>query len=98
MDWPYVDPAAAEEREALVRDVGARGRFQDVARARAPEAERAPRGGHIVECSGAVRGQMVLEPLPVARPVHAAGDDAEDAVVEPHDGQVGLEAAVLVED
>ena len=40
---------------------------------------------------------MVLEPLPVARTIQPTRDDTEEVVAEPHDRQVGLEAAVSVE-
>src|SRR5439155_14006098 len=84
--------------EAFMRDVRARDRREDVARTRSPEPERAPRGRDVVQCSGAVRREVVLEPLAVAWPVEAARDDAEEVVAKPHDRQVGLEAAVLVEE
>src|SRR5262245_40960718 len=96
-DRSDLDPAAAREREAFVRDIGARGRFEDVARTRSPQPECAPGRGHVIERGGAVLWKMVLEPLPVARTVQTAGDDAEEVLAEPHDREVCLEAAVMVE-
>ena len=68
-------------------------RGEDVARARPPEAERRPRGREVGELRRAVRREVVGEPLVVRHPVRAAGDDAEVLVAEPHDREVGLEAA-----
>ena len=70
---------------------------EDVARARPPEPDRRPRGGHVDERGGAVSGQLVDEQLAVGHAVGAAGDDAELLVVQAHDREVGLEAAARAE-
>ena len=91
----HLDRAAGGEREALVREVVAREARRDVARARAPEAERAPARGEVDDLRAAGAG-VVGVPLEVRHAVGAAGDDAEVLVAEAHDGQVGAEAAVGV--
>ena len=95
---PDLDRAAAREREALVRDVVAGDAREDVARARAPQPERAPRARLVADLRRAVLGEVVLEPLQVGHPVRAAGDDAEHVVGQAHDRQVGLEAAARGQD
>ena len=66
---------------------------QDVARPRAPEPDRRPGGRHVDERGGAVRRQPVREQLAVGHAVGAAGDDPELVLAQPHDREVGLEAA-----
>ena len=65
-----------------------------MSRARGPQS---PRVHHaevsIGELCGAVAGQVVAEPLAVGHAVRAARDDPELLVAEPHDREVGLEAA-----
>ena len=60
-----LDRPAAAEAEALVGDVVAGHRAQDVTRARPPEAERRPGGGQVGDLGGAVLRQAVGEPLAV---------------------------------
>ena len=71
---------------------------QDVAGPRAPQAERRPAGRDVGELRAPVGRQVVGEPLLVGRAVRAAGDDAEELLAEPHDREVGLEAAARRED
>ena len=85
------DVLPGAEREALVRDVVARDRREDVARARAPEPDRAPRRREVLDPR--VADEVVGEPFLVRHAVRAARDDAEPVVVHLHDRQVGLEAA-----
>ena len=89
-----LDRPAGAEAEALVGDVVAGQRGEDVAGPRAPQAD------------GGVRRRQVDhrrppptfvgevgEPLAVDHAVRAAGHDAEVVVAEPHHGEVGDEAA-----
>ena len=86
-----------EEREAGVADVGRRDARQDVARPRAPQSDRRPLVGRIVELGRAIGRQRVREELPVAHPHAAAGHHPEAVVGEPHDRQVGEDPAGAVE-
>ena len=90
---PDLDRPAGGEREALVGDVVTGDAREDVARARPPEPERAPRGRQVGELGGAVGREDGREPLAIGHPVRAARDDPELLVAEPHDREVGLEAA-----
>ena len=63
-----------------------------MSRARGPQSPTVhQRRGEVVDPRAVV--QVVGEPLLVGHAVRAAGDDAEDLVVHPHDRQVGLEVA-----
>ena len=65
-----------------------------MSRARGPQRPSVDqRGREVGELGGAVVRKMVSEPLVVGHAVCAAGDDAEVLVAEPHDREVGLEAA-----
>ena len=75
-----------------MRHVVARQRREDVARARAPEAERRP-GRREVDDRASRRRRVVRVPLQVGHAVRAAGDDAEVLVAEAHHRQVALERA-----
>ena len=88
-----LERAAGAELEGLVGDVVARHRGQDVARPRAPQPDRRPRRGDVDQRGRSVLRQVVAEPLLVSHPVRAAGHDPEQVVAEPHDREVGLEAA-----
>ena len=86
-----VDVLPGAERKALVRDVVARDRREDVACPRAPEPDRAPRRGEVLDPR--VAGEVVREPLLVGHAVRTAGDHTETVVVHLHDREVGPEAA-----
>ncbi len=91
------DLAAGQHPEALAADVVLGDRGEHLAGHRAPE----PDGGDLVGAVGQrgqpVLGQLRRERVPVGHAVRATGDHAEVVVAEPHDGEVGQEAALGVE-
>src|SRR4051794_2153933 len=97
-DAADLDRPEGPEREAAVRDIRGGRRREDISCPRSPDPCGAPGRGRVVELRGAVRRQVVAEPLAVAHPVRAAGHDPEVVASEPHDRQVGLDAARLVEE
>ena len=64
---------------------------------RPPQPERGLGGGQVGERGGAVGGQVVGEPVQVGHAGGAAGHHPEPFRAQPHDGQVGLEPAALVQ-
>ena len=89
-----LEHAAGREREALVREVVARSARARMSRARGPQSPSVVQPlVRSVSWARPVRREVVGEPLAVRHPVRAARDDAEVLVAEPHDRQVGLEAA-----
>src|SRR5215467_7527847 len=68
-----------------------------MSRARTPEADGRPGGGHVDEAGRAVVGQEVAEELLVGHPMRTTGDDAEGVLGEPHDREVRPEAATWAE-
>ena len=92
-----LDLAAGAEAEALVADVVAGQLTEDVARPRTPQPDGGVGRGEVDDLRGAVGRGPVGEPLAVGHAVRAAGDDAEPVVRQTHHGQVGPEAAALVE-
>ena len=90
--------AAGAELERVGADVVVGERAEDVAGPRAPQPDRGERRGQVDDLGRAVGRQVVAEPLAVEVAVRAAGDDPEAVLGQPHDRQVGAEAAALVDD
>ena len=90
---------AAGEREGRGGDVVLGHGLQHVARVRAPHADHAERVGLVAQLDGVVaRAHVQAQPAEVGVDRRRAGDDAEALLAEARDGDVGHDAAALVQE
>ena len=83
--------------KASLREVLRGQRREHVARPRAPDPEARPGRGDVADLDAAVLGQVLADPLAVVVAERRPGDDREQLLAEPGDGEVALDPAAAVE-
>ena len=92
-----VDLLEGAEREGFVGQVGVGQWRHDVAGLGSEDAQDGPGGGHVGDRHAGVVGGMARDPVSVSDLGREGGHHQEAVVVEAVDGQVGLDAAPVVQ-
>ncbi len=97
LDPAHIDFTAGAEREGLVGDIVVAGLGQDLTALGAGDYQAAEFIGHIFHTDAAVGGQVLHQPVLVVPLAHRGGDTEVLAFLDPGNGHVRLEVAVVVQ-
>ena len=91
------NPLGRHVGERLIRQVGIAEGLNDVARARTPDAEARPGGGHVLDVHRAIVRLMLAHPAEVVVAKGGPGDDEEALVVEAGHREIALDPTAPVQ-